>query len=735
MRLGERLASRPFVRMGRKFVRFLHRRAVVAGPRPFTAVRSADMPRRVFVFGTIGLALVGAVACAKNGPDLSAHDRADDGGGLHPDGTIPGTDSNPIDLEAGPSYAVLGLSPSHGPFAGGTRVEIRGRGFSSHTKVRFGAIDLPDADVIASDPFHLQVTSPPNEVGPVDVQVSDTEKPYKAVLASGFTYDDYFVDPNVGATSGGTHLSFVGSGTKWVDGTKVTIDGKDCGALVVDDATHMHCLAPAGTPGTKSATVTTPDLVVDTVRDAYTYADTTDGYRGGLAGAALPGELDVLALAYPNGDLVPEATVVVLGADGTIQTQKTSSSGIATFPAPPAAPVTVTVSKKCLSPTTFAGVKVRSVTAYLNPVASVACIPPDGVPPPTGGKTREGGIIDGEIVFGNGLEFTRGGWKGVPLPKSPGERQAAYVFPAAGDNLSRFNLPDASQAILPDSPGTVGYAFSIVTLPGNITLYAMAGIETRPDGGTPAFEPYVFGVVRGIGVAVDTRVERVLIPMSGTFTHSVTLHVDGAPQTSRGPDRLHTTLAVDLGAGYMTLPYGTRDDLLPIGSDYSFVGMPPLSGPIGTASYVVAVEDVNGGGGSPPLSSILRYRSRDDAKPIAPAPFLPIPVITSPRADAPWDGRTVSISLPPSTADLIEVGVGAADGSTGWTVIAPGDARTIVLPDFSAHPELGLPAGSLTLGFLAAKLPAGFEYQRLRYGQLSKSAWVSYAYDTAFGFW
>jgi hypothetical protein len=81
------------------------------------------------------------------------------------------------------------------------------------------------------------------------------------------------------------------------------------------------------------------------------------------------------------------------------------------------------------------------------------------------------------------------------------------------------------------------------------------------------------------------------------------------------------------------------------------------------------------------------------------------------------------------------VGIGSADGSTAWTIIAPGDARTITLPDFSAHPELGLPGGDLTLGFLAATLPPPFDYQQLRYGQLTKSAWAAYAYDTAFGFW
>ncbi|MEO7094754.1 MAG: IPT/TIG domain-containing protein, partial [Polyangiales bacterium] len=194
---------------------------------------------------------------------------------------------------------------------GGTRVELRGRGFSSRTRVRLGAIDVPAADVLASDPFHVQVITPPGEVGEVDVQVTDEITGARSVLPSGFSYDAYYADPNIGATTGGTHVALIGRGTRWSDGTTVTIDGKPCTDLAVDDETHLRCIAPKGTPGTKSITVITPDSVVSTARDAYTYADTNDGYRGGLAGAKLPGELNVLALAYPEGDLVDSATVIV----------------------------------------------------------------------------------------------------------------------------------------------------------------------------------------------------------------------------------------------------------------------------------------------------------------------------------------------------------------------------------------------------------------------------------------
>lgn len=704
------------------------------------------------------LALVVVAACAKSGTDLAAHGGAPDGGGLHPgEGGVPLDDAGTLDLEAGPPYAVLGVQPSHGPFIGGTRIEIRGRGFSSRTHVRLGAIDVGASDIVASDPGHVQVITPAGEVGAADVTVDDAVTGTKAILPGGFTYDAYYADPNTGATTGGTHVSLIGRGTKWIVGTKATIDGKDCADLVVDDETHLHCTAPKGTPGTKSITVTTPDTVVDTVRDAYTYADTNDGYRGGLAGAALPGELKVLALANPDGILVPSATVVVRGADGTTQTQLTDDSGIAAFAAPPPAPLTVTITKKCLQPTTFDGVRVRSVTVYLNGVMSVACIPPDGTPPPVGGRSIDAGVVTGELVFGTGVEFRRGGWTGIPDLKSPTQRVAGYVFQAGRDNLGRFYLPDPTTAVTPTSPGTVGYQFTLPVYPGNVTVYAIAGIEDRPDptkpGAGPAtFEPYMFGIVRGVGVKPGGVIERVLVPMTGTFTHAVSVRVPtkvdgGAPTSARGPDRLHTTLSIDLGgANYMILPYGYREDLLPLGGDVPFVGVPPLSGALGSSSYTLAVEDVTGTVGSAPLSSILRYRSRNDSTPVTPGPYIPIPKLLSPAPDSSWDGRTVVIDLPSTiappgggppvtTADLLVLGIGSADGSTAWTIVAPGNVRTIALPDFSTHPELGLPGGSLTMGLQAARLDAGFKYDSLRYGQLGRGQWQAYAYDVMFGFW
>ncbi len=679
----------------------------------------------------LGLGLAGVVvSCAGSGRDLAALGGVDASNPLEPEGGVLPDDAASIDLEAGPAYAVLGVQPSHGPFVGGTRVEVRGRGFSSQSRVLFGGVEVPASAIVATDPSHLQVVTPPGVPGAVDVTAIDVPSSAHATLSGGFLYDDYYASPNGGATSGGTHVTLIGSGTSWSAGTSATIDGKACMALVVDDATHLRCTSPAGTPGIKTLTVTTPDGTVDTARDAYTYADTTDGYRGGLDGAALPGELRVIALD-DSGTLVPGATVVVRGADASVQSALTDANGLADFPAPPPAPLTVTIAAKCLQPQTFDGVTVQGVTAYLDPVLSVACVPPTGQPPASGGKGWVAPTVSGEIVWRNGSEFIRAPWTGVAAPSAPDQRRAAYVFVAYNDALARFSVPDPTTAVTETSPGTVGYQFTTAAQPGNLTLYAIAGIETRPEAGTPTFEPWVFGVARGVAVAPEATVANVMIPMDGSFSRSISLAPAGAPFSSRGPDRLDSSVNVDLGGVFMVIPFGAREDLLPLSGQLSFVGVPPLTGALGTSSYSLAVQDVTGGSGGAPLSAILHLTTRDASVPVAVGPFVPIPHVVTPSASAAWNGHTVQITVDAgSPFDLTKVVLTSADGSTAWSVVAPSSARTIELPVLPT--ELGLPSGTLNLGAWAARID-GFDYTRLRYGQLSRYGWSAYAYDFGFG--
>src|SRR5688500_18051252 len=100
--------------------------------------------------------LAGSGACIASAPEGIVRQTADDGGGGGfntdtglPDPTKP--DSAPLD-----PHAVLGANPPHGPFSGGQRVLIQGKGFASDVRVWFGEAEVDPTTIVAIDPTRVQ---------------------------------------------------------------------------------------------------------------------------------------------------------------------------------------------------------------------------------------------------------------------------------------------------------------------------------------------------------------------------------------------------------------------------------------------------------------------------------------------------------------------------------------------------------------------------------------------------
>src|SRR5262249_32495468 len=149
------------------------------------------------------------------------------------------------------------------------------------------------------------------------------------------------------------------------------------------------------------------------------------------------------------------------------------------------------------------------VTAYLDPVLSPAC--GSGDPPPVAGTPGTTSTIEGELVWkGNSQEFKRDGWTNVPAPASDDEKLVAYVFRPSSDPTRKFDLPAAADAVTPYSPGLTGYAFSLTATPGNLALYALAGIENRTFV-PPMFTAYAMGMVRGVSAKPASTTANVYI--------------------------------------------------------------------------------------------------------------------------------------------------------------------------------------------------------------------------------
>lgn len=658
---------------------------------------------------------------------------ADDGGGtstdLEKDGGLPRSD---VDL--GDPFQLQGVTPSHGPFTGGTRVVLTGRGFSSKLRVFVGGVEVPPGSVLASDPTRAAIVTPPGPPGDVEVRVRDEATAKERRLDRGFTYDAFVVQPDSGATSGGTRVAITGSGTAWDVGTSVQIGGVACGEVLVTSPTRLECVTAPGAPGAKDVTIATSDGRSLQAREAFTYSDTTDGYRGGLSGGAFTGRVRVLARNGWTGDPIAGAKVIAGGslAAGVVKT--TSASGVTEISGLPGSSVTITVAAKCHQPTTFVAVPVDTVTAYLNPVLDPFCAP-EGDPPSTGGRGgRAGGVVEGQLAFPGTAEFQRQGWTTVPAPTKPTERRAAYVFEASGSPAARFELPPPSAAVTPDSPGATGYSYSLTVYPGNVTLYVVAGLEDRSET-PPRFMPYAMGVARGVSVPAQARVTGVDVMMDVLFDKQVTMAPVPPAPGPRGPDRFAGSVAVTLGTNaYAVLPRGVVTVPLPAPATLPFVGFPSLDRALAGEQYVLSAVAATGAELVRPASFVSRVRTSNANDPVAIGGFLGVPVLSQPGTGT-WSGTRVEFGGASGPVDLTLVSIISGGGLVSWTIVAPGAATAFDLPDLAALPgpdALGLARGPIQTTVYVARID-DFDYGRLRSGQLFQSAWNAAAYDSLSG--
>lgn len=120
------------------------------------------------------------------------------------------------DVGAADPYALIGADPPHGPFAGGQRVLIRGNGFTSKTRVWFGAVEADTITMVPIDPTRLQITVPPADAGAVTlaVQKGDDDST-RRTLAGGYAYDAIQANPSSGPVAGGTVIEINGQGTNF----------------------------------------------------------------------------------------------------------------------------------------------------------------------------------------------------------------------------------------------------------------------------------------------------------------------------------------------------------------------------------------------------------------------------------------------------------------------------------------------------------------------------------------
>jgi hypothetical protein len=644
------------------------------------------------------------------------------GGGTVPDASF---DLGPMD-----PHALIGVDPSHGPFNGGQARIMRGNGFGNGLRVWFGATEIPSKDIIPVDPSRAQVVVPPGPAGRVDVKAqigNDTST--ARVLADAYLYESFYGEPSTGGTAGGTLVHWFGQGTAWGADTTVTIDDERCEPVQVISPTELTCTTSAAPAGAKSVRIGTTSEGA-TVRDAFIVADTDNGYIGGLSGAKLTNRLKVLVYDGYSGLPVHGAYVLAGNDVNSGLTQLTDSAGTAQFSDPALGPKrSVTVAAKCHQPITFIDVPVDVVTVYIPTVLSPACNP-GGDPPATGGRGSSPSTLKGEIVWGVDGEFRSLAWKNFPAP-GPNEKAVVYVFRLTGDPGAAFWLPPASEGVHPDTTGgKVGFPFTMTTSLGNLTLYALAGIEDRTTT-PPKFTAYAMGVVRGVAAALGQTTSDIFIPIDIRLDHAVSLVAKTPAPGPRGPDRARFSVSVEVErGGYAVFPPGNSSLTLPVDRTLSFVGVPSLTGALATGRFVAGGLAATGPTFTLPLSQVARLATT--AESIGLSEFLSVPVLTYPAFGGAWDGQRLGFTFAPGGAavDVTVFSLQSGAGLVTWTVVVPGAGTQMVpLPDLrSAFPDGALIPGNLSIQILGGHL-AGFDYGAFRNAQLSPSGFDAYAMD------
>jgi hypothetical protein len=649
-------------------------------------------------------------------------------------------------LAAALPHSVTGVDPDHGPFSGGQHAIVRGTGFTSAVRVWFGAAEVPRDSVIAIDPGRAQVTVPSGPAGAVDVVAQNGDDLSTRVrLPQGYVYDPFYVDPSSGPVSGGTIITLRGDGTAWDESTQVLVDGQPCAVIAVRSPAgkpqELDCRTPTGTPGAKPVRVVTPQGSAD-VLDAFVYGDSNNGFRGGISGQPLGGTLRVIVLNAFTGRGIGGATVVLGSgaAAGSVYTVDANGVLVVTDPSP-GPKQTVTVAAHCFMPATFAEVPADTVTAYLDPILTPACIE-NGHPTAIGqggGSTRSGSTIEGELVWPNAIEFRRAPWDVPDVPQSDAGsaadlRRVAYVFELAPSLTQEFRLPARGEGTTPADGGHLGYTFSRSAGVGNLTLVALAGIENRTLN-PPVFTAYTLGVTGGIQAQPGRTTKDVYIRMNIPLDHALSLDVQGPMPTPRGPNRIEGKIGVRLGSlGYVALPIGTRSALLPVSAPLSFVGLPPLVAALAGAEYVTTATAFTGESHSPPLSVLGLFATTTPSAALPLGGFVEVPELTTPADGAAWDGRDLTVTSAPGgpEVDLTLFDIQSGGGLSTWTVAAPRGVATVRLPDLSqvgaSAGSLGAPTGPITITVTRAKLSA-FSYGSLRYSDMAPKRWDAYATD------
>lgn len=181
---------------------------------------------------------------------------------------------------SGPTPSLSAVSPSSGPFAGGTPITLTGSNFVSGATVRIGGtLAIGTAFVNTTT---LTATTPAGTVGSQSVQIVNPGGG-SVTLPSAFTYTTATspaptltsVNPHSGPKTGSTFITLVGTGFQ--PGASVKIGATLATNVSYLGSTTLTAFTPAASQGNQTVTVINPDNKSAQLVNGFSYTNSSMG--------------------------------------------------------------------------------------------------------------------------------------------------------------------------------------------------------------------------------------------------------------------------------------------------------------------------------------------------------------------------------------------------------------------------------------------------------------------------
>lgn len=615
-------------------------------------------------------------------------------------------------------FSVAGIAPRSGPVEGGATVFVAGSGFGAGTGVTFDGRAL---DCQTLDANRLSCLTPPGDIGPVDVEVTEGGETIR--LDDGYTYfqtlEIITIIPDRGAVAGGAQVTI--SGTGFVPGMSITLGEAELLDVQVIDETTLIGTTPANTPGLVDVRAQT-EFSRSTIPAGFEYFNPISDF-GGVWGEPIEGSVNVTVINGATGQVEPETTVIAIsdnGGDDVRLEGMTNQAGQITLSDPGlVGRVNVTAAKEGFNAATYENVEVENATVVIAPNDGEGA-PPPGVP---------AAILRGTVT---GLDV-------LPKPINDIFVNVLVVETTHSSPYNRSQLP-------PPGPGGLLFEdgpYEIIARPGELAVVATAGeinrdtLKDYQDGLIDywtmrlSLSPISMGIRRFVSASPGDQIDALDVVVDHRMDLIFPADLDNPPRgAAPGPEFYAILPRLNFGAeGFWEL------DTQAVALDPALTvrQMPRLDGWPGDITYMLIALAFSNTANNLPYSVTVE-ETRNVEEGVFITPFVGSPFIIDPANGQLGVGQRVTWGVAdgidgpirPPHANIVEI----LEPQLGppkllWQYITPSLVTEFEIPDLPEFAgETGLGAGVMILRINPFISETPFDYDDFTYNDLGRQkAW------------